>query len=1013
MKMDLQNLKQDITALWHLFFDGPIPRYVLTVTVVITAILGILFLAARVVKEIGPLFHDAEERRRVRRRKRFAEHVSAEIDRIDNAADWSEHKFAELEAEVEAEGRRRHDWFGFRRESTLRRERSLSRALRASRERLILLEGEPGAGKSVALLHLAVVVASSAAKSGSANSVVPLYINLKSINRPFGKPVDAELIREHVLKTINRANIRDVEEFLHDEFARGLEEGTWLFLFDSFDEIPDILSATTADTSIREYADAIDDFLRGFNACRGIVASRYFRGPGALGWPRFRILALSDQYRRRLIRRAELPVAIERDLIGWLELTGPELAITSRNPMFLGLLCQHVEKGNPFPENTHVVFEEYVNTRLRRDEDKLIRRFSVGATQVREAAEQAAFCMAYHPELGLSPTRDALAEAMAERGYVGSAMTMFDALEFIKLARVEGGTADASFTFAHRRFQEYFATSVVLDAPDIVTPEKLLTDARWRETAVVLLQTQCGEQLDRIVATIGELLEREVALIERAMPEDVLATPIEDQQLLDRRQQRFVREFPWPPLALHLLSLLQSGYQGRASVAPKRLRGLVGRIVYFATSAGTLTDRKWALEVAGISPSPILTRAIREAFKGGSRWLGEVAYRQVSLLTVVPPDIASSILSVLLTSFASGRLQRERDATYAHLRRLPQNAQFVDAARLLMRIPSIDFVLHGFLLALMVRDADSLMFAGGMAIALTISAIAPYVARFVLPGEAADLPLVVIETLGLRLVLLLLFARAWPPVMVIPILLWPVFALVAAGIGQFTRIVWWPVLSALPLLFAVRSIGEDWRKELFRKPKVGEVLALGILVVVIMLDRGGQLGEITNSDFVKFLSGEAAKFFGHLGNFPGYVLVTLSFGFVGSFIGRGMLGEIYDSRLWKREVKRVHHFTTAEQMIVILRRLRTTSRRVQLVERAVNESMLEPSLANELSIRCVAIEFENEPAEDQKQWLAQRTPRERLRFRFDRFKENRPSFDMRIIDGLNMLAEQLRARRAA
>src|SRR5205085_11726987 len=88
--------------------------------------------------------------------------------------------------------------------------------------------------------------------------------------------------------------------------------------------------------------------------------------PGALGWPRFRILSLGDDYRRRLIRRADLPSEVERELIGQLELSGPGVGATSRNPMFLGLLCQHMRKGNPFPENAHVVFEDYVETRLQR-----------------------------------------------------------------------------------------------------------------------------------------------------------------------------------------------------------------------------------------------------------------------------------------------------------------------------------------------------------------------------------------------------------------------------------------------------------------------------------------------------------------------------------------------------------------------------------------------------------------------------------------------------------------------
>lgn len=59
-----------------------------------------------------------------------------------------------------------------------------------------------------------------------------------------------------------------------DEFDWGLRTGTWLFLFDSFDEIPDILGSTETDTVVEEYADALFHFLHGMNQCRGVVASR-------------------------------------------------------------------------------------------------------------------------------------------------------------------------------------------------------------------------------------------------------------------------------------------------------------------------------------------------------------------------------------------------------------------------------------------------------------------------------------------------------------------------------------------------------------------------------------------------------------------------------------------------------------------------------------------------------------------------------------------------------------------
>jgi hypothetical protein len=44
-------------------------------------------------------------------------------------------------------------------------------------------EGDPGSGKSVALRHLALKMAKIAAGSRSLKSVIPIFVNLKELNR--------------------------------------------------------------------------------------------------------------------------------------------------------------------------------------------------------------------------------------------------------------------------------------------------------------------------------------------------------------------------------------------------------------------------------------------------------------------------------------------------------------------------------------------------------------------------------------------------------------------------------------------------------------------------------------------------------------------------------------------------------------------------------------------------------------------------------------------------------------
>ncbi|WP_258951398.1 NACHT domain-containing protein [Lentzea californiensis] len=291
------------------------------------------------------------ERRRRRKRQMFALHVDNQLRHLELQEDWRDEKYAELEAEVEIEQTWSRRWMRkvlpFRR-SSLRRVRSLSQALGRSSMPLVLLEGEPGAGKSIALRHLARVLAKQAAKSRNVRAVIPLYINLKQLDvRP--DEVREDKIKSFVLASLNEANSRDVQELLDNEFDRGLDEGTWLFLFDSFDEIPDLLSAEDTRRVAPLYAQAIADFLGPFTRCRGIVASRDFTSPDLAQFTRFRILRLSQRQQHKLIRRADLDRPVDRALRSGLATASHDIATFAGNPMFLGLLCEHMRSSTHSP----------------------------------------------------------------------------------------------------------------------------------------------------------------------------------------------------------------------------------------------------------------------------------------------------------------------------------------------------------------------------------------------------------------------------------------------------------------------------------------------------------------------------------------------------------------------------------------------------------------------------------------------------------------------------------------
>jgi hypothetical protein len=816
----------EIRTILQLIFGKNVPIWVfplvgwaMLIALVLCALWGSLFLLSKIAElwtqNFWPLFYDREQKQRNLHRRYFAEHIEHEIIRIGRQEEWKDYRFTELEAEVEADGQRRSFSvipFHHSTSSGLRREKSLTKALASSQERLILVEGEPGSGKSIALRHVAQTMANRAKKARSTKSIIPLYINLKELERREGEAVDRNLIESFVMGSLKRIKDRDVDKFLDEEFNLGLENGTWFFLFDSFDEIPEVLSSTEADTVIINYGNAIEDFLHGMNRCRGIVASRLFHGPKYFRWPRFTILALSESRRFQLIRKANLKRATESELIGYLDTDSDEIRAMASNPLFLNLLCEHMKDGNPFPQNTHVVFETYINSRFTRDELRLQKRFNLDYRQLRASAEMIAFCMAADTGLGLSPVRENLKVAIERLNLrlVSDFDTILDALEFMKLARseegIEGGHSN-KFTFAHRRFQEYFATCVVLREPSLIPSIQILCNARWRETAVVMCQTQPLHVLTSLVEQADELLAHvcdDVLGWIKDLTEAVLS---EKHITADDQQELILDCFPWPSGLLHLLELLQEGFAGRITALPERLRTNVGKLVQMATDVGLLSDKRWALEVAGIAPEPVLTFLLNEAFLSSSNWLREIAYRQAARLKHITPIIAQGIRNAISELASSHRLQREEHATKAHLMRLHQYGDFLSIMRLLLVAPKIDLCAYLIL---------SFVFTSILIVSKPTFLVASLIVTFFIfsfTTHSIDTlsevsPIILISSMrAATLTCLVLIGFYLTNEVIIPVLVfcsyWAFFlpfSYLAARTGKFVHPRWWFLLPIWPLL---------------------------------------------------------------------------------------------------------------------------------------------------------------------------------------------------------------------
>ncbi|HEY8303845.1 MAG TPA: NACHT domain-containing protein [Solirubrobacteraceae bacterium] len=636
----------------------------------------------------GNLRNGHPQRQRLRRKQRFAKDVRRKLQFLEGN-EWSDERFTELEAQViiERTARSRFALLNLRRPGrSLRYQRSLTKALRSSNEELILLQGDPGCGKSVALRHVALAMAERAASSQDMKSVIPLYVNLKGLRRE--GEIDASLIQDYVNATLREDINADIERFLDEEFERGLTDGTWFFLFDSFDEMPDILGSSRLDDTVRDYSQAIATFLSGMRPCRGVVASREFHSPKGLPWPKWQIKPLTGKRQRTLIHRYLLDGDKEGALLAGLETADSGIAQDASNPLFLSLLAEYVRQNDSFPLSSHDVYEAYVAQRLITDAERVHERFGVHSDEVRRTAEQIAFCMSDEEGLGLEPSRGELLEILYTRGFAQPdvAMTCMDVLEYLKLVQ---GQADGSdqrarvFTFAHRRFQEYFTTAAVLRGVGDVSVDALLLDPRWRETAVTLCQLQ-RDSAAPLVLRAGEILrEGATAAVLKIPTEAELTTgrPAPPSEQLDD---------PWPDFTLEVLGILQAGFSSEPERVPVDVRESAGQLLAHVFLRGLTYDRATAVSVARVAPQPIFDAIIRGAFNSGSQVLADDAYRQVARLRSVPPDLAAEIRRTLLRMTADDTLRREALTVRAQLKRFDAAKSLLRAQRLALVVPRVD-----------------------------------------------------------------------------------------------------------------------------------------------------------------------------------------------------------------------------------------------------------------------------------------------------------------------------------
>ncbi len=573
----------------------------------------------------------------------FCADLARDLDHIDRDTNWQHTRYVPLEAEVEVQ-----------RAGSRPRILDLSRAIAKNlKSRLILILGDAGSGKSVALRKFCRENLASLRRKDK----IPVYVNLRewSVAEPWSRanpPTEAGL-KAFVLKNLRERLSSVSGGFLDTYFDQLVDYGRFLFVFDSFDEIPSVMDAGEAAWLIEELSSVLERFLVGAKNRQAIVASREFRHPrfGVTGLSELTIRPLSERKIGEAIQRASdsgqrfNATRVQRALFE----EQPHLVPVARNPFILGLMLDFAEHHHGALPNTQAeLYRTFIARRLRETGARLPDRV-VSDQEVMAGASAMAYEMFQSERYGLEIPLTVLRVKLPD-------VPVADVAEFLFEARVaRRSSSTGAFGFVHRRFHEYFLVEILTPSLWAEHLESIPTDGRWRE-ALALLAEVADEPIARLIAVYCTLVFGRGAL--GSMASAVGITQL-DSSVSVAGTDRYRR-------ALHSLRFLAAAFRGRREIVGLVEPALAKMLnVLVIQTSSDMVMAKHAVEALGILSDENIETTISNALRTRNPWVVETAFRACRYLREIPRSTKIFLAQYLLVQPPEEHLRSYKDIKFS------------------------------------------------------------------------------------------------------------------------------------------------------------------------------------------------------------------------------------------------------------------------------------------------------------------------------------------------------------